>query len=1161
MLEATHDPRFCDCCQGPAAHTPAEVLNRPGLAALSWRVGVFASFRQAMLDAISRDRRLDALTTRASDDMAIAVLEAFAAVGDVLTFYSERLANELYLRTAMERDSVRRLVRLTGYRLRPGLSATVDLAFRLDDGAAVTLRRGLRTMSVPAADELPVFFETLDDLEADAALNAVAVFGLPFAFNGFHPGRDEAPVAGLPEGLVIGDRLVLWGLDRVEEKRVDALPLARDGQRIAFSPPIQADGWWAETARAARVRGRMRFFGHDAPDTYQVYIADSTLPPAERWQQRTVAHGLPAFAPVPLDRVYDDLAPGEALLVDAGQGSTPRLRTAVVTGVSEAPETIGAAGDPVGLRSETVSAITLRETLRGTPATASGRHFARPGAGGLAAMDRNAGADVWSQLAPVATTDPVVIRALARWEVLFRGAAGELRQQTLFVGGGTTASHGGPIASRPAAVAMAAGEIRVFARGLDQQLWTIRVAPAPDAWARLGGVLTSAPAALEPTLGILHVYVRGADRGLWRRVRSGGAWSDWERLRGTLATEPVVASTAFGTADVAATDDGGRLIHRRETASGWGGWTDLGGALVGPPALVAGPNRLDVLALGTDQALWHLARVGDRWGGWTSLGGKLGSPPAADRTGTRIDVIARGADGVLVERALLPSGWSPWQALGDGMPAVHDRRRSRIYRIGADDLRFREHDYPPEATGGAVALRLGPADDAAKLARLLRKRRAILRSGALATSAEVAEAVPFAMRAGDPPDHLRLGLVDPLPQPLPAAELLGNLARASHGETRPAEPLAREAGAIPMRRVRLGSAPLAYLADPKRLEGAPELDLRVGGVRWKPVPSLFGQGADARVFTLRETEEGETEIAFGDGRHGAIPPGDPNGIQATYRVGSGLAGRVKAGQLSVLLEKPPGLRSAGNPCDATGATDPEPRDAARAGAPAQLRAFGRIVSLDDFAAVALATGLVAKAHATWVWQSLERAAHLSVAGPGGARLTAEETALLHAMLDGARLPWRRLTIAGITMIPLTVHARIVPAADTARDVALASARAALEALLAFDALAVGHAVHASAVYAALHEAPGVAAADVDVFNVRGYRDLSPADLAARALTAADLQPQVRIYPARPTPSNPAEVDAFIRAAFEGALPPVLPAEQAQLATPEEDLVLTATEAL
>ena len=47
--------------------------------------------------------------------LPIALLDAWATVGDVLTFYQERIANEGYLRTATERRSVLELARLVGY--------------------------------------------------------------------------------------------------------------------------------------------------------------------------------------------------------------------------------------------------------------------------------------------------------------------------------------------------------------------------------------------------------------------------------------------------------------------------------------------------------------------------------------------------------------------------------------------------------------------------------------------------------------------------------------------------------------------------------------------------------------------------------------------------------------------------------------------------------------------------------------------------------------------------------------------------------------------------------------------------------------------------------------------------------------------------------------
>ena len=81
-----------------------------------------------MLGEIASEPPLGYLTTRESDDYAITLIELFSAMGDVLTFYNERIANDLYLRTARERDSVLRLVRLIGSQLRPGLAATAMLA-------------------------------------------------------------------------------------------------------------------------------------------------------------------------------------------------------------------------------------------------------------------------------------------------------------------------------------------------------------------------------------------------------------------------------------------------------------------------------------------------------------------------------------------------------------------------------------------------------------------------------------------------------------------------------------------------------------------------------------------------------------------------------------------------------------------------------------------------------------------------------------------------------------------------------------------------------------------------------------------------------------------------------------------------------------------------
>src|SRR4051794_214212 len=120
----------CGCCAGIDIATPEAKTNPPGQTAIRYRVGTYASFYETMLARLSNlpidvpspyregtDRYypLKNLTTRAPNDPSIALLDAFAIVADVLTFYQERIANEGYLPTAIERRSIQELGRLIGY--------------------------------------------------------------------------------------------------------------------------------------------------------------------------------------------------------------------------------------------------------------------------------------------------------------------------------------------------------------------------------------------------------------------------------------------------------------------------------------------------------------------------------------------------------------------------------------------------------------------------------------------------------------------------------------------------------------------------------------------------------------------------------------------------------------------------------------------------------------------------------------------------------------------------------------------------------------------------------------------------------------------------------------------------------------------------------------
>ena len=169
----------CGCTDKTVIQTPWPIQNRPGLDAIAYRIGTQPAFFEALIARLTSHelddgtRPLQRLTARNRDDFSIALLDAWAVMADVLTFYQERIANEGFLMTATERRSVLELARLVGYRLRPGVAASTYLAFTLDDGFEIELPEGVLARSLPGPDEMAEPFETAEPLFARTAWNAI----------------------------------------------------------------------------------------------------------------------------------------------------------------------------------------------------------------------------------------------------------------------------------------------------------------------------------------------------------------------------------------------------------------------------------------------------------------------------------------------------------------------------------------------------------------------------------------------------------------------------------------------------------------------------------------------------------------------------------------------------------------------------------------------------------------------------------------------------------------------------------------------------------------------------------------------------------------------------------------------------------------------------
>src|SRR5918993_1491527 len=222
----------CGCCEGIEVLTPLETTNRSGLDALVYRTGTHATFLQSMEARLSSGGypALAALATRHAGDPAIALLDAWATVADVLTFYQERIANEGYLRTATERRSIFELAQLVGYQPRPGVSASVDLAFTLQDGYDGEIPAGTRAESVPRPGEQPQSFETSDSLEARAAWNVFTPrLSRPQSVDQIAPLR--LYFRGIDTNLGPNDPLLLDLGQRQLLLRVESVELDRDADR------------------------------------------------------------------------------------------------------------------------------------------------------------------------------------------------------------------------------------------------------------------------------------------------------------------------------------------------------------------------------------------------------------------------------------------------------------------------------------------------------------------------------------------------------------------------------------------------------------------------------------------------------------------------------------------------------------------------------------------------------------------------------------------------------------------------------------------------------------------------------------------------------------------------------------------------------------------
>jgi hypothetical protein len=327
-------------CREPALF-PRRIFNRPGLDRLDYRIGDYAGIREALMQWLDLAPGLQGWTHRHPDDPGIALLEGAAIIGDILTFYQERYANEAFLRTALWRESIADLVRLVGYRLAPGVGGRGTFAFEVRGGEPVLIPRGFAVSAEVTGREGQSDFETV---AAAVAIPALSRFALhrPSNVPSIADGRtqfsvDTAALAAAGVVLEAGDRLmfVVDPADSGTQRMIVVVDSVRaQFERTEFTiRGTWRDGTVAGTA-CYKLGRSFRRFGHNAP-AKKVLVANDGTVTAEDVSYRVMV-GLPPdtaeampfdYVPLafvsstPLDQAVDDLAPGTLFLATLPLGN------------------------------------------------------------------------------------------------------------------------------------------------------------------------------------------------------------------------------------------------------------------------------------------------------------------------------------------------------------------------------------------------------------------------------------------------------------------------------------------------------------------------------------------------------------------------------------------------------------------------------------------------------------------------------------------------------------------------------------------------------------------------------------------------------------------------------------------------------------------------
>jgi hypothetical protein len=175
-------------------------------------------------------------------DLAWEIVRSFARATHVLTEHLDTYANEGFLGTATQWESVRRLAAMLDARPAPPASASTVLLLAAKDGRRGKVEKGFQVKHAPADGGAPVVFETLDDVEVDAAVNLLRPDGFDRSPAPVHGA--EITLAGRIKGLRAGEPLILENetSGRLYGYVIKSVLEGEAATVVAVAPPVDTPG-------------------------------------------------------------------------------------------------------------------------------------------------------------------------------------------------------------------------------------------------------------------------------------------------------------------------------------------------------------------------------------------------------------------------------------------------------------------------------------------------------------------------------------------------------------------------------------------------------------------------------------------------------------------------------------------------------------------------------------------------------------------------------------------------------------------------------------------------------------------------------------------------------------------------------------------------------